>query len=54
MSNSRRRSMMRLVPKRMRTGRGRNVSVVLAALATVATLGVVLVRGRRHLAIADS
>lgn len=54
MSNSRRRSLVRLVPKQMRSGRGRNVSVVVAAFATVAALAMVLVRGRRHLAIADS
>ena len=54
MSKSRRGSIVRLVPRNMRNGRGRNVSVVLAALATVAAAAVVFVRGRRRLAIADS
>ncbi|HET9781752.1 MAG TPA: hypothetical protein VFR33_08235 [Candidatus Dormibacteraeota bacterium] len=49
-----RRGMVRFVPEGMRSGRGRNVSVVLAAFATVAAaVTFVWARGHRRTAIAN-
>jgi len=54
MTDSNRDRLARFIPNGMRTDRGRNVSVVVAAFATFATVAFLWVRGRRHVAIANS
>lgn len=51
---SARGSLVRYVPRRMRSGRGRNLSVLVAAFATAAaTTAFLWVRGRRRLTAAN-
>ena len=44
----------RFVPERMRSDQGRNVSVMLAAFATIAAVTYFWLRGRRHVAVVNS
>lgn len=55
MNDSTQSSLARFVPEGMRSGRGRNVGVVLAAFATVAAAAAVIwARGHRRMSVANS
>jgi hypothetical protein len=54
MRHSQRGSLVRFVPRRMRSGRGRNVSFGLAAFAAVAAAAAFIwASGRRRLTVAN-
>lgn len=54
MNDSDRGRLARFVPHGMRSGKGRNFSVVVATFATVAAVAFFWVRGRRRIAVANS
>lgn len=54
MTDSNRDRLARFIPNGVRSGRGRNASVVLAAFATAAAVAFFWVRGHRHVAVINS